>query len=347
MINPSYFNLITCKAFSWVQFDTYERNIELFVNGGIKYFHEWNSINFADFDVILSHIWMKNIENFKILGSFHSEKLEQFLKQYKYPLFRIYKTKEILWKYSQELKNAIENRSVLRCSGTIPGIELRNLLLLQWHQEYEKSDERRNITIQKLWDALWAQTNWNTAYTWKVELGYPIEDFESVYHIILGFLWHLNWARYISIDRIRFIDSRFTINLSRISNLTQDLFYRDNEKKIFTSEYVTDGIMVNEILWTIKNDLLPDHFLRLICLYFSTHRNRSLELWELIEFNKTIQDSWIQEKQLTADNLRKNYIKQINLKFRESYDTDLLDMKWSIIKAKSLIWEKVVYPEEK
>jgi hypothetical protein len=125
------------------------------------------------------------------------------------------------------------------------------------------------------------------------------------------------------------------------------LFYRDNEKKIFTSEYIKDGIIINDMLWAMKDDLLPDHFFRLICHFFSTHRNRSVELWDLIEFNKTIQDSWVQEKQLTTDNLRKNYIKQINLKFRESYDSDLLDMKWSIIKAKSLIWEKVVYPKEK
>jgi hypothetical protein len=50
-----------------VYFDTDEKNIELFVNGGIKFYDEGDGADFSEFDFILSHIWAKNIEHFKIL----------------------------------------------------------------------------------------------------------------------------------------------------------------------------------------------------------------------------------------------------------------------------------------
>ena len=94
-------------------------------------------------------------------------------------------------------------------------------------------------------------------------------------------------------------------------------------------------LYINEKVFILKDSDKSSYFLDILSDYFSKHEeDYFLELYEYIElYENTYDDDWKNYDYLTlsADNIKKSYIKTINKAILEKYDKEILEMKKNFI----------------
>lgn len=338
-----------------INFDTKEnRFIDLCPNGWIKLW--WLTQKESDFkflDYIYYLYWNKYIDpkDVEIFWAIHNDELHKYIQTFSSGIFKWkrYNTEKI-FKNIDIIKKMVHPDTVLAMKARISCLDFYKLLEINARDHLDKRETKKNIIVQWLWESIKIQTKWDMQYAWKISLWYSGEVMhDDTMKVIIGFLSYLQWNNHLYIDSIRYYDYRCNIILSRIHNLTEDLFLVDHEGMISSVDFTEDSVLINGFSFRLDSKFIYWEVFILICKYFHFFKVKEVEFSDLYSFFDKQKGEFtkLTSKNCIQDNFYRNYISAINRSFSTVYGLELLDMNGSLIKAKDIVGRKKKHPEEK
>jgi len=171
--------------------------------------------------------------------------------------------------------------------------------------------------------------NWNKAYK-KINYISYILDF-----ILYNFIYKSEVNKYWT----TITNSKPKYLIDKTKEFNEILYWKDREyiknkdwKEVIEAvDFHNWKLYINEKAFILKDSDKSSYFLDLLSDYFSKHEeDYFLELYEYIElYENKYYDDWKDYNYLTlsADNIKKSYIKTINKAILEKYDKEILEMK--------------------
>lgn len=348
-------NTLTGKVDFNINFNSKETDyIDLCPYGWIKlWWLTQESPDFEYLDYIHYLYWNRYIDpdDIEIFWAIHNDELHKYIQTFGSGILKWKKyDTETIFRNIDTIKKITCPDTVLAMKAKISGLDFYKLIETNAREYFKWKKVRKNIIIQELWESIKAKTNNDPHFSGKIIIGYSGHAmYDDTMKVIIGFLAYLHWNDYLYIDTIEYFDYRCNITLSRMHNLTEDLFSKDHEWMINSLEIKKDWFYINNCLFVMDRSYVSWDFLFLLSEYLSLHHKKQCDIWDLSQFLVSRKEKYqkITLKNCGAENIRKNYKNAINEEFKSQYGFDLLDMQWSILSIENIIWKERVYPEEK